>query len=59
MTTPTFHKLLSGGYLVDIGQAFPVWRRDMEAVRRFLLDRDLEQVARRAADAPAEVEAAA
>lgn len=33
----TVHKLKSGGYLVDVGDAFPVWRADMSAVRRLLL----------------------
>jgi hypothetical protein len=35
------HKLASGGYLVEVGESFPIWRQDMGAVRRLLLDRDL------------------
>jgi hypothetical protein len=35
------HPLKSGGYLVDVGEAFPVWRADMGAARRLLLERDL------------------
>lgn len=31
----------SGGFLVDVGEAFPAWRADMGAVRRLLLARDL------------------
>ncbi len=43
LTAPANHKLKSGGYLVDLGDGgFPVWRRDREAVRRFLLARDLD-----------------
>ncbi len=40
---PTIHPLRSGGFLIDLGDGgFPVWRRDMEAVRRFLLERDMD-----------------
>jgi hypothetical protein len=35
------HPLKSGGYLVDMGEAFPFWRADMGAVRRLLRERDL------------------
>lgn len=34
-------KLESGGYLIDVGDAYPIWRPDMGAVRRLLLERDL------------------
>lgn len=41
MNPTAIHKLNSGGYLVDVGEAFPLWRHDMGAVRRLLLERDL------------------
>jgi hypothetical protein len=31
----------SGGFLVEVGECFPVWRKDMGAVRSLLLERDL------------------
>jgi hypothetical protein len=37
----TYIKCASGGWLVEVGDAFPVWRQDMGAVRRLLLERDL------------------
>lgn len=46
MTSPHIHKLQSGGYLVDLGDAFPVWRIDMGAVRRLLLERELQETER-------------
>lgn len=33
--------LKSGGFLVDVGESFPIWRCDMGAVRRLLLERAL------------------
>jgi hypothetical protein len=40
-TSGVVRKLESGGFLVDVGEAFPVWRADMGAVRRLLLELDL------------------
>ncbi len=43
LPAPTVTKLNSAGFLIDLHDGnFPVWRRDMEAVRRFLLARDLD-----------------
>lgn len=41
MNVGAIHPLKSGGVLVDVGEAFPVWRSDMGAARRLLLERDL------------------
>lgn len=38
---PVVHVLQSGGFLVDVGDAFPIWRADMESVRRVLLEHAL------------------
>lgn len=43
-STPPVHVLKSGGFLVDLGDAFPVWREDMGAVRRLLLERDMRAI---------------
>lgn len=41
-TPGQIHHLKSGGFLVEVGDGgFPVWRCDMGAVRRLLLERDL------------------
>jgi hypothetical protein len=37
----TYIKCESGGWLIEVGDAFPVWRADMGAVRRLLLEQDL------------------
>lgn len=56
MNAATIHPLKSGGYLVDLGDGgFPVWRADMGAARRLLLERDLILAEVRAAGASAAI----
>lgn len=40
-TPGSFHRCESGGFLVEVGEAFPIWRQDMGAVRSLLIERDL------------------
>lgn len=40
-TPGDFVKCESGGFLVEVGESFPIWRTDMGAVRRLLAERDL------------------
>jgi hypothetical protein len=40
------HPMHSGGFVVDVGDAVPVWRADMGGVRRLLTDRDRLRAAR-------------